>query len=185
MFFLVVLSLKKQFSELEELWSLFFTRYKYIIYKDIFSEAHWLGLWGKRVCHVTACMFVHTGPRLFLCFVFLFFFVLRLFSLLSVLYSYCSHELEMSRKVPFSFERRMISKPPRHTICLLVCFILYLSLLCTSSLLHHLSPDVVKKSAALSTDGQNCTIVFFLSVVYFIFSFCTVRFKDLNGYVHI
>lgn len=65
MFFLlllfVIFSLKKRFSELEELWSLFFTRYKYIIYKDILSEAHWFGLWGRCVCHVTACMVDHTG----------------------------------------------------------------------------------------------------------------------------
>lgn len=33
--FYVILSLKKQFSKLVELWSLFFTKYRYIIYRHI------------------------------------------------------------------------------------------------------------------------------------------------------
>lgn len=132
----------------------------------------------KCVCHVTACMFVHTGGpwlRTVLGFLFLFFLPSTGFPLSNT----CTETFPINYKYfirPLLFwKMRMISKANTHPVCLPVWIILFLR----PSLPRHLSPQHCKEICSIEYWWTELYygffllfFSFFLSVIFFFFLYC-------------
>lgn len=133
------------------------------------------------VCHVTTCMFVHTGGR-GLCTVLWGVFFLPgtgssffFSSIAPHLYSNCSNKLAICYYIKFHRVLQEKGFQGQYTPSL-PSSVFYFSFLSTPP--PHLSP-IIKKPAALNTDGQHCTIVFFSFFVsdlfFFLFVLCVLK----------